>query len=40
VDERTAELARANDDLRNLAWRDALTGLPNRLAGMERLSAE
>jgi diguanylate cyclase (GGDEF)-like protein/PAS domain S-box-containing protein len=40
VEERTAELARANDDLRNLAWRDTLTGLPNRLAGVERLEAE
>lgn len=40
VDERTAELARANDELRNIAWRDALTGLPNRLSGMDRLAAE
>lgn len=40
VQERTAELARANDELRNLAWRDSLTGLPNRLAGMDRLHEE
>jgi diguanylate cyclase (GGDEF)-like protein/PAS domain S-box-containing protein len=40
VEERTAELARANEGLRTLAWRDALTGLPNRLAGMERLTSE
>lgn len=40
VDERTRELARANDELRNLAWRDSLTGLSNRLSGMDRLSAE
>lgn len=40
VAERTAELARANEDLRVLARRDALTGLPNRLAGNERLHDE
>jgi diguanylate cyclase (GGDEF)-like protein/PAS domain S-box-containing protein len=40
VDERTAELARANAELQNLAWRDALTGLPNRLAGMNHLESE
>lgn len=40
VEERTAELARANAELRRLAWRDALTALPNRLAGLERLKEE
>ncbi|MCX6433569.1 MAG: diguanylate cyclase [Actinobacteria bacterium] len=40
VEERTNELARANSELQNLAWRDALTGLPNRLAGMNHLDAE
>lgn len=40
VEERTAALAQANADLRRLAWRDALTTLPNRLAGMERLKEE
>jgi diguanylate cyclase (GGDEF)-like protein/PAS domain S-box-containing protein len=40
VEERTVELERANENLRNLAWRDSLTGLPNRLAGMDRLEAE
>lgn len=40
VEERTAELESANENLRNLAWRDSLTGLPNRLAGMDRLEAE
>jgi diguanylate cyclase (GGDEF)-like protein/PAS domain S-box-containing protein len=40
VEERTAELARANTDLQTLALRDALTGLPNRLAGMTHLEAE
>lgn len=40
VAERTAELAHANADLRLLARRDALTGLPNRLAGNERLLDE
>jgi len=40
VAERTEELARANAELRMLARRDALTGLPNRLAGNERLADE
>jgi diguanylate cyclase (GGDEF)-like protein/PAS domain S-box-containing protein len=40
VDERTAELARANAELQNLAWRDSLTGLPNRLSGMNHLESE
>lgn len=40
VTERTTELARANEELRLLARRDALTGLPNRRAGNERLLAE
>jgi diguanylate cyclase (GGDEF)-like protein/PAS domain S-box-containing protein len=40
VEERTAALARANEELRTLAWRDALTGLPNRLAAMDRLASE
>jgi diguanylate cyclase (GGDEF)-like protein/PAS domain S-box-containing protein len=40
VEERTAELAKANEELRNLAWRDSLTGLPNRLAGMNHLESE
>ena len=40
VEERTAELARANTDLQTLALRDALTGLPNRLAGVTHLEAE
>ncbi|MFC5768062.1 diguanylate cyclase, partial [Thauera sinica] len=40
VAERTQELARANVELRLLARRDALTGLPNRLAGNERLADE
>jgi diguanylate cyclase len=40
VEERTNELARANAELQNLAWRDALTGLPNRLAGMNQLDSE
>ena len=40
VEERTAALAKANADLRQIAWRDALTNLPNRLAGLERLNEE
>ncbi len=40
VAERTSELARANEDLRHLARRDALTGLPNRFAANERLRME
>ena len=40
VAERTAELARLNDELRGQARRDALTGLPNRLAANERLRDE
>lgn len=35
-----AELARANAELKVLARRDPLTGLPNRLAGTERLESE
>jgi len=37
---RTADLARANEELARLARRDALTGLPNRLAVDERLHEE
>lgn len=40
VAERTADLARANEELARLARRDALTGLPNRLAVEERLREE
>jgi diguanylate cyclase len=40
VAERTAELALANQALRQLARLDALTGLPNRLAVEERLVQE
>ena len=40
VEERTTELARANEELQFLARRDALTGMGNRLASMERLQAE
>lgn len=40
VAERTAELARSNAALEQLARHDALTGLPNRLASDERLSQE
>ncbi len=40
VEERTAALAKANTNLRELAWRDALTKLPNRLAGLERIREE
>jgi diguanylate cyclase (GGDEF)-like protein/PAS domain S-box-containing protein len=40
VADRTAELARANSELTLLARRDALTGLPNRLAANERLHEE
>jgi diguanylate cyclase (GGDEF)-like protein len=40
VQERTAELARANQDLQILARRDALTGMGNRLATRERLREE
>ncbi|MCP5224332.1 MAG: diguanylate cyclase [Thauera sp.] len=40
VAERTADLARANEELARLARRDALTGLPNRLAVEERLHEE
>lgn len=40
VIERTAELARLNDELRDQARRDTLTGLPNRLAANERLRDE
>ena len=40
VAERTAELARANQELQLLARHDTLTGLPNRLAIQERLAIE
>lgn len=40
VEERTTELARANEELKSLARRDALTGLGNRMASMERLHEE
>ena len=40
VAERTAALERANEELTRLARRDALTGLPNRLAVVERLHEE
>jgi diguanylate cyclase (GGDEF)-like protein/PAS domain S-box-containing protein len=37
---RTAELALANEELRHLSRHDALTGLHNRLAAIERLHGE
>jgi len=40
VEERTAELAQANEELRRLARRDALTGLHNRFAANETLESE
>ncbi|CAL95266.1 sensor domain-containing diguanylate cyclase [Azoarcus olearius] len=40
VAERTAELQRLNAELVQLARRDALTGLPNRLAANEQLTEE
>lgn len=40
VSARTAELAQVNEDLRQQARRDALTGLDNRLAVNERLHEE
>ncbi|MUH44030.1 MAG: hypothetical protein F2792_07655, partial [Actinobacteria bacterium] len=40
VEERTEELERANFALENLARRDQLTGLPNRLASIERIEDE
>lgn len=40
VAERTAELARVNQELEKLARHDALTGLHNRHATMERLEVE
>ena len=40
VEERTEELERANFELENLARRDQLTGLPNRLASIERIEDE
>lgn len=40
VEERTAELAEANEELRRLARRDTLTGLHNRFAANETLLAE
>lgn len=40
VEQRTAELTRANEELTRLSRRDALTGLANRLATNERLHVE
>lgn len=40
VDERTAELAEANEELRRIARRDGLTGLYNRFAANEALLSE
>lgn len=40
VAERTAELTRLNQELDKLARNDALTGLPNRLYSIERLTEE
>ncbi len=40
VEERTEELEHANFALENLARRDQLTGLPNRLASIERIEDE
>ncbi len=37
---RTAELLKLNDELRQLARHDVLTGLPNRLAANERIELE
>jgi len=37
---RTAELSKANEDLRHLSRHDALTGLNNRLSANERLHSE
>jgi len=37
---RTAELSKANEDLRHLSRHDALTGLHNRLSANERLHSE
>lgn len=40
IAERTAELSKANEDLRHLSRHDALTGLNNRLSANERLHSE
>lgn len=40
IAERTAELSKANEDLRHLSRHDALTGLHNRLSANERLHSE
>jgi diguanylate cyclase (GGDEF)-like protein/PAS domain S-box-containing protein len=40
IAERTAELSKANDELRHLSRHDALTGLHNRLSANERLHSE
>jgi diguanylate cyclase (GGDEF)-like protein/PAS domain S-box-containing protein len=40
IRERTAELSKANEDLRHLSRHDALTGLHNRLSANERLHSE
>jgi diguanylate cyclase (GGDEF)-like protein/PAS domain S-box-containing protein len=40
IAERTAELSKANEDLRHLSRHDTLTGLNNRLSANERLHSE
>jgi len=40
IAERTAELSKANEDLRHLSRHDTLTGLHNRLSANERLHSE
>lgn len=40
IRERTGELLKLNDELRQLARHDVLTGLPNRLAANERIELE